>query len=133
LDDFLAVWSKDFLREIIPVWILIFALYLRRPWVYSVPWQQVSVHNGVPGFDHTHCMTYGGGFVDFRGLQALSGPMTQILNRLQQFGEFEVHQQQIFSGLAMSIKLLFCLFVVVVFFCPTLSLTGRLNCVVFMT
>jgi hypothetical protein len=101
--------------------------------VYSVPWQQVSVHNGVPGFDHTHCMTYGGGFVDFRGLQALSGPMTQILNRLQQFGEFEVHQQQIFSGLAMSIKLLFCLFVVVVFFCPTLSLTGRLNCVVFMT
>jgi hypothetical protein len=78
-------------------------------------------------------MNNGGGFMDFRVLQALSGPMTQILNRLQQFGEFEVHQQQIFTGLTMSIKLLFCLFVVVVFFCPTLSLRGRLNCVVFMT
>jgi hypothetical protein len=76
-------------------------------------------------------MIYGGGFVDFRVLQALSGPMTQILNRLQQFGEFEVHQQQIFTGL--TIKLLFCLFVVVVVFCPTLSLRGRLNRVVFMT
>jgi hypothetical protein len=35
-------------------------------------------------------MIYGGGFVDFWVLQALSGPMTQILNRLQQFGEFEI-------------------------------------------
>jgi hypothetical protein len=43
----------------------------------------------------------------FLVLQALSGPMTQILNRLQQFGEFEVHQQQIFTRLTMSIKLLF--------------------------
>jgi hypothetical protein len=27
LDDLLALWNKDFLREIIPVRILIFALY----------------------------------------------------------------------------------------------------------
>jgi hypothetical protein len=44
LDDLLALWSKYFSREIIPVRISIFALYLCRPWVYSVPWQQVSVH-----------------------------------------------------------------------------------------
>ncbi len=50
LDDLLVLCSKDFLREIIPVRILIFALYLCRPWVYSVPWQQVSVHEVVMVF-----------------------------------------------------------------------------------